>query len=432
VTRAYDELRDLGYLSSRQGSGSVASLPGTLLSYRGDHLLPPGAVAPEGAIDLTVAAPSAPPGTMAAFEAAIQRLPGHLGATGYSPSGLPELREAIAAKYDARGLPTAPDQVIVTAGALAALAVASRAVARVGDRALVESPTYPNAIATLRHAGTRVAGLDVDHSGWDVGQAESTIRQVRPALAYLIPDFHNPTGALMPDSVRERIGAALSRAQTTAVVDESLVDLRLDPGPMPSPMAAHAPGAISIGSLSKSFWGGLRIGWVRAPQNLVTACFKARLSLDLGAALLEQLVAVELLSDADRVLEERRSQLRESRAAALAALAEQLPLWQVPRPSGGLTLWCELPDVGSTALAWSAETHGVLLAAGPAFAPEGGFDRYLRIPLTQPATVLTDAVGRLTAAWDDARSGRLPPGPDRAIVSTSRRSPQRDAKPVVA
>lgn len=432
VTRAYAELRDLGYLTSRQGSGSVASLPGSALGYRGDHLLPPGVVAPEGAIDLTVAAPSAPPGTMAAFEAAVQKLPGHLGATGYSPSGLPELREAIAARYDARGLPTRPDQVIVTAGALAGLAVAARAVAGPGERAVVESPTYPNAIATLQHAGTRIAGLDVDHTGWDVAQVEATVRQVRPRLAYLIPDFHNPTGALMPDSVRARVGAALTRAGTTTIVDESLVDLRLDPLEMPLPFAAHAPGAISIGSLSKSFWGGLRIGWVRAPDALVTACFKARLSLDLGAALLEQLVAVELLADPGHVLAERRRLLAHSRSAAVAALAEQLPEWRVPSIRGGLTLWCELPEALSTALARAAEPHGVLLAAGPAFAPEGGFDRYLRIPLTQPAEVLIDAVRRLAAAWDDVRCDRLPDRPSRGVVPAPDRRTPRDRKSVVA
>jgi DNA-binding transcriptional MocR family regulator len=435
VTRAYDDLRELGYLASRQGSGSVAALPGSAFGYRGDHLLPPGVVAPDGAIDLTVAAPAAPPGTMAAFEAAVRMLPGHLGATGYSPSGLPELREAIAARYDARGLPTSPDQVIVTAGALAGLAVAARAVAGRGDRALVESPTYPNAIATLEHAGTRVAGIDVDHTGWDVAQVEATVLRARPRLAYLIPDFHNPTGALMPERDRARIGAALTRAGSVAIVDESLVELRLDPLEMPPPFACHAAGAISIGSLSKSFWGGLRIGWVRAPEELVTACFKARLSLDLGAALLEQLVAVELLADPGEVLAERRRMLRRSRTAAVTALAAHLPEWRVPDIHGGLALWCELPEPLSTTLALAAEPHGVLLAAGPAFAPEGGYDRFLRIPLTQPADVLTDAVRRLAPAWDDARSGRLPTSPNRgaAPASSPRPSfPQRDRNPVVA
>ncbi|MEP6815349.1 MAG: aminotransferase class I/II-fold pyridoxal phosphate-dependent enzyme, partial [Marmoricola sp.] len=201
---------------------------------------------------------------------------------------------------------------------------------------------------------------------------------------------------------------------------------------MPLPFAAQAPGAISIGSLSKSFWGGLRIGWVRAPQELVDACFRARLSLDLGAALLEQLVAVELLADPGDVLAERRRLLRESRTAAVGALAEHLPDWRVPSTHGGLTLWCELPEALSTALALAAEPHGVLLAAGPAFAPEGGYDRYLRIPLTLPAEVLVDAVRRLVTAWDDARSGRPPAEPVRGVVPSSGRLPQRDRKSVVA
>ncbi|MDX6357277.1 MAG: hypothetical protein QOH37_331, partial [Nocardioidaceae bacterium] len=294
--------------------------------------------------------------------------------------------------------------VIVVPGALAGLAVTARAVARPGDRALLESPTYPNAIATVQHAGARIAGVDVDHRGWDAEQVAATVRQLRPALAYLIPDFQNPTGALMPDDDRARIGSALTRARCTTIVDESLVELRLDPVPMPLPFAAHAPGAVSLGSLSKPFWGGLRIGWVRAPEHLVTAVFKARLSLDLGAALFEQLVAVELLARPDELLAERRRRLRPSRSAALAAIAEQLPEWQVASPGGGLMLWCELPAPVSTELTLVAEGYDVLLAAGPAFAPEGGFDRFLRIPLTQPPEVLVEAIGRLRLAWDELRS----------------------------
>jgi DNA-binding transcriptional MocR family regulator len=83
----------------------------------------------------------------------------------------------------------------------------------------------------------------------------------------------------------------------------------------------------------------------------------------------------------------------------LTALAEHLPAWKVRVPSGGLSLWCELPTAGSVDLAPRAADKGVLLAAGPSFAPEGGLDRFLRVPYTQPAHVLTDAIARLGEAW---------------------------------
>jgi DNA-binding transcriptional MocR family regulator len=156
---------------------------------------------------------------------------------------------------------------------------------------------------------------------------------------------------------------------------------------------------VSVGSLSKPYWGGLRIGWLRVPEPRVDAFFRARISLDLGAPLLEQLVATELVNCDGELLVHRREQLRSSRDAALAAVAEHLPEWRVSRPGGGLNLWCELPQALSSALVPKAARHDVLIAAGPSFAPEGGLDRFVRLPYTHPAHVLTDAIGRLGQAW---------------------------------
>ncbi|HET7683049.1 MAG TPA: PLP-dependent aminotransferase family protein [Marmoricola sp.] len=408
VTRAYAELREHGYVTSRQGSGTVASLPSTP-GLRSDHLLPPGDL-PEDKIDLTCAAPLAGPGVLAAYEKAVTELPAYLAGTGYYPSGLPVLREAVAASYDERGLPTDPDQVMIVPGALAGVSIAARALLDAGARAVVESPTYPNAIAALRRTGARIVGADVgagagDGDG-DVAELAAAVEQVRPRIAYVIPDFHNPTGHLLDDDGRAQLARALRRAGTTALVDESMAQLGLDVGRMPAPLAAHAPGAISVGSLSKPFWGGLRVGWVRAPEHLMDRLFRARLSLDLGVPLLEQLVATELLRSGAALLEHRRDQLRSSRDTALAAVARHLPEWRATRPLGGLQLWCELPEALSSALVPHAARHDVLIAAGPSFAPEGGLDRFVRIPFTQPAHVLADAVERLGLAWQETRADR--------------------------
>ncbi|MET3960590.1 DNA-binding transcriptional MocR family regulator [Marmoricola sp. OAE513] len=397
VTRAYAELRDHGFLVSRQGSGSLAALPASR-GLRSDHLLPPGDL-PEGKIDLTCAAPIPGRGIVAAYEKAMSELPGYLASTGYYPSGLGVLRQAVADRYTERGLATVPEQILIVPGAQAGVAVAARALLRRGTRTLVESPTYPNAIATLRHSGGRLLCSPVGRETADASDLLASIAQVRPGVAYLIPDFHNPTGHLLSDESRQRVGAALTSAGTVPIIDESMVELALDGQAMPAPFAAHHRDAITVGSLSKPFWGGVRIGWVRAPQARMEDLFRARLSLDLGTPLLEQLVATELIRNRADLIEHRREQLRTSRDAALDALARHLPGWAVRKPSGGLNLWCELPAERSSDLVPHAAARDVLLAPGPSFAPDGGLDRFLRIPYTQPAHVLTDAIARVAEAW---------------------------------
>ncbi|MCL2730775.1 MAG: PLP-dependent aminotransferase family protein, partial [Actinomycetia bacterium] len=363
IARAYSELRDHGFLVSRQGSGWITTLP-EARGRRGDHLLPLGDQ-PMGKTDLTMAAPAGGAGIMAAFGWAVEQMPGYLAGAGYHPAGLPELREAVAASFSGRGLPTSPEQIMITPGALAAVAIAARALIRPGARALLESPVYPNAIATFVRAGARVCGVDAGETWADAIRAAA--RQLSPAAAYLIPDFHNPTGALRSDSDRARAADALRRSRTTAVVDESTVLLNLDGGPMPAPFGVYHADTLSVGSLSKPVWGGLRIGWVRVPEERMEEFARARLSLDLGSPVLEQLAATRLISDAG-LLEQRLDQLRASRDAAADALARELPDWSVPKPSGGLHLWCELPEALSSVLVAKAEDRGVMLAAGPEFA----------------------------------------------------------------
>ena len=409
VTRAYAALRERGYLTSRQGSGSVTALPGGGAAHRRGSALSPMDLARAGdTIDLTCASMSAPSGTMAAYEAAVEALPTHLGGTGYQPLGLESLREALAAWFAGRGLPTSPEQVMVTPGALSALAVTARTLLAPGDRVLVENPTYANAIDTLRRSGARAVPLPVTSSGWDLAGAEATLRQTAPRAAYLIPDFQNPTGALMTDEQRARLGRALSATRTVAVVDETLAELRLDDAaPVARPLAAHYPQTVTIGGASKSYWGGLRIGWIRAPHDLVANLLSARLSLDLGAPVLEQLVLVELLERRADILAERRETVAASRDVLVDALRNRLPQWEFRVPMGGLCLWAHLPRPLSTAVTAAADRHGLVLAPGPQFAVEGGMERFLRIPFTSHAPeLLVEAVDRLALAWEDAVAAR--------------------------
>ncbi|MFT4296128.1 MAG: PLP-dependent aminotransferase family protein [Micropruina sp.] len=397
VTRAYGVLREAGYAGARQGSGTWTQVPGGPARGRDRALLPQ----PDrpSLMDLTCAAPSGTPGLASAYAAAQAALPAYLTGHGYFPLGLPELREAIAARYRRRGLPTTPEQILVTSGAIAAIAAAAQALLDPGDRALVESPVYPNAVASLRRAGARVVTVPVDPDGWDLDAAQASLRQAAPRVAYLIPDYQNPTGLLMEDAERDRLAAALARTRTTAIVDESHADLHLDSGPRPAPMAAHCPTAITVGGSSKAFWGGLRVGWLRVPANQAGRLTQARLGLDLGAPILEQLVLTGLLTGPDASAGQQRQRLRLQRDLLAGALSDRLPSWRFRTPSGGLSLWCELPRPAAAALALECERRGLLITPGSVFAPDGGLASFVRLPYTRPTDDLLAAVDILDTAW---------------------------------
>ena len=190
---------------------------------------------------------------------------------------------------------------------------------------------------------------------------------------------------------------------TDLVVDESFVDLTLDETPLPPPVASfdrHAR-VLSIGGMSKPFWGGLRIGWIRAAAPLVQRLAALRIGVDMAGPVLDQLVAARLLRYRDAVLAQRRPELRAQRDALVSALATELPEWRLRVPAGGLSLWVELDAPISGALSRAAQSYGVRLAAGPRFGMDGTMERYLRLPYTLPAGQLTDAVKRIAAARGD-------------------------------
>jgi DNA-binding transcriptional MocR family regulator len=220
----------------------------------------------------------------------------------------------------------------------------------------------------------------------------------------------------MSEEQREELARALARTRTVAVADEAHQALALVPAlaaAMPAPLAAFAENTITIGSASKAFWGGLRLGWVRAPLAEMDRLVRARIGLDLGAPVFEQLVLADLMDRADEVLPVHRERLVTGRDALVAAVREHLPQWRFRVPDGGLALWCELPEALATATTAEAERRGVVVAPGPVFAVEGGLDRFVRIPWTADPERLVEAVRRLAEAWRVV-SADGEPGPGRA------------------
>ncbi|MFD9740277.1 PLP-dependent aminotransferase family protein [Umezawaea sp. NPDC059074] len=393
VTAALDQLREEGVVASRRGAGSWITLPTGVLGRPLD--LPS---ASRAVIDLARAAPPAVPSLAAAMDAVRLRMPEHLAGHGYHEHGVPELRRLLAERYTARGLPTSPDQIVITSGAQHALALALRLFTGPGDRVLVEQPSYPNALDAIRSMSAIPVPVPLAPDGWDLAGIAAALRQAAPRVAYLVLDFQNPTGLRLDAQGRTRLGELLRRARTPAIIDETLVDLDLDgdPADAPPPMAAFADElVVTLGSASKSHWGGMRIGWIRARPDVVHRLVSTRTSIDLGTAVFEQLLMAELLVDPEPALRERRAELAAQREVLIDSLAEHCPRWTFRRPAGGLGLWCELDAPVSTQIAVVAQSHGIRLAPGGRFAAQGGLERWLRLPYSLPADVLREAARRL-------------------------------------
>ncbi|MFD9378039.1 PLP-dependent aminotransferase family protein [Streptomyces sp. NPDC059999] len=395
VGAAFRTLVEHGYLATQARTRATVRLPGDTTPRN-----PPRTDAET--IDLSFAAPAAPVEILhAAFATALEQLPRHFERHGYDRYGTAELREAVARWYERRGLPTRPDHILITNGAQHALALLTRVLVSPRDTVLVDHPTYPHAITTFTEARARLlpvpVGSAVGSAGWDIEQLHAAGRAAH--LAYLIPDFHNPTGMCMPAGVRRQLTLTCP-----TVVDETMTDLALDVPP-PEPLAVHMPTAISIGSVSKSVWGGLRTGWIRALPSLLERVAGARPTTDLGTPVVEQLATAVLLNGHQTRRSDSLRRLRARRDALGRALTEYLPDVHTLQPVGGVTLWATFREPISSRLAAVAPDHGVTIAAGPRFGVGGAFERNIRLPYTLPPEQLIEGIRRLARAEQALRHG---------------------------
>ncbi|WP_258566651.1 PLP-dependent aminotransferase family protein [Leucobacter luti] len=258
VSAGYEHLRDTGIAVSRRGSGTVIRAP-----RRGDAA--DWRTAAEGELDLSRASPLPWEGMPALAQRALTEHADAFRLDGYDTIGHPALRLLIAERYTQRGLPTAPEQIMVTLGAQHAIHLIARTLLRRGDRSLIESPSYPHAREALADAGALVAELPVSVTGYDAASILDIARHTSPRLSYLIPDHHNPTGMSMPSDLRERLIATLAGQGGFIIADETTAELVLG-GPRPVvPFAAFAARdeqrdqILTVGSLGKTLWGGLRV-----------------------------------------------------------------------------------------------------------------------------------------------------------------------------
>lgn len=421
VATAYETLRGDGYLRSRRGAGSWTSLPeGAPPPSDALHPVPPDE---QGRIlDLGVAALPAPqPWLGLAAARAVELLPHYAAGHGHYPTGVPVLREAVARRYTERGVPTTPDQILVTTGAMGGLHLIQRVLVGRGDRVAVEAPSYAHTLQALRLTGARLVPVPYAASWhgraggaqphWDLEEWQRVLRGAAPKVSYVIPDFHNPTGALVDEEQRRRLLAAARAAGSVVLVDETTAELGWgvpESTPLPRPMAAldRSAQVVSVGSAGKLLWGGLRIGWVRAAPALVRRLASERVYSDVGTPVLDQLIAAELLGEPlPAVRAHQLDRMRATAHAFAAALSEQLPDWSFALPPGGLSLWVSTGGLSGAALARAGEPAGVRIAAGNRFGSDGAFEHHIRIPLTVPAAAVPAAVERLAEVAARATAG---------------------------
>jgi len=416
---AYDQLRDEGWVDRRQGSGTWIRRSGPAASFGEDRpvLMPRTSASfraliegPSDAIEFTVAAAAAP-GLIdeRVLEATRRGLEHATAGPGYLPAGHPDLRRALAAHLTTWGLPTDEAQLVVTTGAQQAITLVTELYARPGDAVLVEDPTYLSALDRFTAAGLRAAPVPVGPHGVRARDLHAAAGETAARFAYLIPTHHNPTGTLVPADERRALARAADELQLPLVEDLTLHDVTLGEQAPPPPIAAfpHSVPILTIGSLSKLFWGGLRVGFIRGPEPIVQRLVRMKLLNDHGSSVVGQLVAAALLEGAGEQRRSRRAFARSRYDMLAALLGQHLPEWTWHEPTGGLCMWVRAPGADSIAFAELAERHGVAVVPGPMSSATGGFGDYLRMPFVLPDDLLTEGVRRLADAWRDYRSGAV-------------------------
>ncbi|MFD9608674.1 PLP-dependent aminotransferase family protein [Streptomyces sp. NPDC059083] len=430
VVAAYDTLRQEGRVVRRQGSGtrvaaSALPLDAPRVKETSNPLFLHLLEAPDDVILLSCAAPDRPPAELAE---AYRSLTLPVGDLGYHPAGIGALRAAVAARYAARGVPTGPEQILVTTGAQQALALLARLLLAPGDGVLVEAPTYPGALDLFREAAAVPLPVAVGPDGVDVAEAVRVMERHRPSLAYVIGRFQNPTGAVLPPLAGRRLVEAANALGVPLVDDEVLADLGFDADADGPPLSSFGE-VVGVGSLSKAVWGGLRIGWVRGPAPLVARLARLKALHDLGSDVPSQLVAVRLLDAYAPVLSARLRAARAGHDHLRGELARLLPSWSCPPAAGGQTLWVRLPHGDGVSFAQLALRHGVAVLPGATTDALGGSVRRLRLHFLAAPEVLTEAVRRLAAAWAEYDGGRESGGEPGHRASNRDRRPDRDQAP---
>lgn len=399
VASALEQLADAGLVERRHGSGTyvrpTSAEPifsrwireGTVVVDLAKSVVPDASLLPR--LDLSV-------------EDLLDVHP----ADGYGLLGEARLRELLAEQ--AAPEPFGADLLLVTAGAQQALHLVADTLLAPGDRVLVDEVTYPGMLAAIERFGGEPVVVAGDRFGMVPEAFEAAIARHRPAFAFTMP-VHNPTGRVAAKARVRALARAAREGDVLLVEDRTLADLVLTsvaPTPVVPSAAAFAPEhTVCLGSLSKVLWGGLRVGWIAAPQPVFERFVQAKRRTDLATSALDQRLAIALTADpgAEARKAAWRADLRVRRDHLAGLLAARLPEWRWSLPDGGMSLWVRLPGADGEEFAAVARRHGVSVSPGAVFGPEAR--DWIRLSFAWPEPVLSEGVAMLRSAWAEYRAG---------------------------
>jgi 2-aminoadipate transaminase len=358
-----------------------------------------------------------------AIAAASERALGRWGSAilEYGPiEGLPALRAAIAARFSATtGRSFGPENVLLTTGAMQGLDLVGKALVDPGELIVAQFPTYLGALDAWRPRAPRYERLD-----WSLQRPGFEAELRRAKFVYAVPNYSNPTGALVSQAERAALLDKVLEAGTWLVEDDPYLPLQFDGPAGPSILAHHAArhpnGAydgpvIYLGTLSKSLTPGLRVGWVVAEAGMIATLALAKQSTDIASSLLTQAIALELIEsgfEADHVPRIVTAYC-DRRDALCRAATEHLSEWfEWEAPPGGMFVWmrAKTTDIDTDALYTHALAEKVAFVPSSVFDPDGALKSAMRVNFTRSSPeVLAEGVRRLERAvkrYLAARTGR--------------------------
>lgn len=294
------------------------------------------------------------------------------------------LRRQIALRYLAQGMAVPTDDIVITNGALEALNLCLSAVTRPGDAVLVESPAFYAALQALERLGLQAIEVPTHpREGMDLAALEAAIVRHRPRACWLMSNFQNPLGSLMPEAKKRDLVALITRHRLPLIEDDVYAELYLgDQRPLPAKAFDSEGLVMHCASFSKCLAPGWRIGWTVAGRFSQSVA-RQKLTTTLGANAPAQAALAEYLERGG--FDKHLRRLRQFLAAAQAPFAEAVghyfpPGTRATRPEGGYFLWVELPPgCDAMAIHSQAVARGISVAPGPIFSASHGFRHCLRL-----------------------------------------------------
>ena len=342
-----------------------------------------------------------------------------------SGQGDPVLRERICEVMALEGITASPEDVVVTVGSQQALDLVTRVFCDPGDVILAEAPSYVGALGTFSSYETEVVHVPLDDDGLIPSALQEAIDGLaragkRAKFLYTVPNYHNPAGVSLSRERRREVSRICQEAGLLILEDNPYGLLGFDGDPVPALRAEQDEGIIYLGSFSKTFAPGLRVGWALAPRGV-----KEKLVLAAEAAVLcppsyNQAIVAEYLATCPWQAQVKtfRELYRERRDAMLSSLEQLLPStcsWT--HPTGGFYVWMTLPDgVDAKAMLPRAVQARVAYVPGVAFYANGDGSSHVRLSYCYPEpSRIQEGVRRLAGVLEEELElletfGVQPPG----------------------